>query len=495
MGKKLNLSFVYLYGIALFLYILYRAIHLSFTFDEVTTVQIAQGEDWNKIALTANNHFLNVVLIKLNMFFFEANEWVYRLPNVLSFILYLIYSFKIGKLLVPKYFLAAFILLTSMPFLLDFFSLARGYGLALSFIISSAYYLVKYCNSQRLFFGLSSLFLGVLAVLSNFTSLNYFIPLLFILLTYTLINKNNRKLNLSLIIGGTSLFLFLIFPVLLELKNSGEFYFGGRSDFVTDTIFSLARCFAYFQLNISFAQIIFLILFLMAVSLTLWKLTTSILNKELKGELALGLLFVLSILSPISQNILFNNNFPVERTALIYYPLLVLTLLSFLEIIKTKAYKIFIISLSFCFFLQNIYTSNTRYSYSWRFDAGTKGILKHLQINNTSGDEVSLGIDYIFLPSTWFYRSFYGFHELSYEVFMSNWNFPYRLEELDPYYFGAHSEIGRTISKKEIYTVLKDQFDYYYISKNFMNALEKHKVKFKVIRRFDTVGSYLITVK
>ena len=80
---------MYVYCVLLFSYVAYRAFSLSFTFDEITTSQIVNGDEWSDFGLAANNHFLNVLLIKASLFFFRPSELVYRLPNVLGFILYL----------------------------------------------------------------------------------------------------------------------------------------------------------------------------------------------------------------------------------------------------------------------------------------------------------------------------------------------------------------------------------------------------------------------
>ena len=112
---------MYVYCVLLFSYVAYRAFSLSFTFDEITTSQIVNGDEWSDFGLAANNHFLNVLLIKASLFFFRPSELVYRLPNVLGFILYLVYAVKLGRLLKPSAPYIPLLLLTAMPFILDLF--------------------------------------------------------------------------------------------------------------------------------------------------------------------------------------------------------------------------------------------------------------------------------------------------------------------------------------------------------------------------------------
>ena len=58
--KKITLSHLIIVGYCLFLfaYVLFRAWNLSFTFDEVTTVQIATDRDWANFTDTTNNQIL-----------------------------------------------------------------------------------------------------------------------------------------------------------------------------------------------------------------------------------------------------------------------------------------------------------------------------------------------------------------------------------------------------------------------------------------------------
>ncbi len=139
--RKFNWTkiFIWTFCLAVFAYVFVRAWTVPFTFDEVTTSQLVQGSQWSDFGLTANNHLLNALLIKGLLSTFSPSELIFRLPNVLAAAIYLFYAYKLGKLLMKNQPWIPLVLLTSMPFLLDFFSLARGYGLALGFCLASIY--------------------------------------------------------------------------------------------------------------------------------------------------------------------------------------------------------------------------------------------------------------------------------------------------------------------------------------------------------------------
>jgi len=67
-----------------------------------------------------------------------------RLPNILAHVVYLICTLVLLKRFQHTILqIAGFVILNLNPFFLDFFFLARGYGLALAFLMMSLYLLVR----------------------------------------------------------------------------------------------------------------------------------------------------------------------------------------------------------------------------------------------------------------------------------------------------------------------------------------------------------------
>ena len=201
--------------------------------------------------------------------------------------------------------------------------------LSLSFILPSIYFLLKYCEENTIQFGLLSMGFGMLAVLSNFTALNYFLPSLLILFAYTLFSEK-RITSLRILIYSviTGMFFYFIIPVILELKNQGELYFGGRTSFYNDTLLSLSRTFAYHFLSIPLANSVFSLLFFVALLFSIITIFRAIQQKSFSIKIILPILFLLSILSPVAQHLFLETSFPTERTALLYYPILILVVLN-----------------------------------------------------------------------------------------------------------------------------------------------------------------------
>lgn len=490
-------TIIFIHCILLFCYVLYRAHAVSFTYDEVTTTQIANGEEWMEFGKAANNHILNVILMKGALLLFDRSDLVYRLPNVLGFILYLVYAVKLSKLLQPSSPYVPFILLTSMPFVLDFFSLARGYGLALSFALPSIYFLLNYCGSNKLLLGLGSLIFGMLAVLSNFTAFNYFLPLLLILFGYTLYSRKNLLAKLTVFGSATGAFFYFVLPIVLQLKDQGELYFGGRNDFYHDTILSLSRTFAYHALSLPLAAILFTLLFTIAVLfsvITLFKAE----KKPFDVNTILPILFVLTVLSPLVQHEVLETSFPTERTALLYYPFMILVLVNGLKEVHVRIQTGLLTGLAVVFLSHTLLTSNFTHTYSWRFDHGSKEVVNILmEESKKSGhaNAITLGLDYLYVPTVSHYKIANRLDSLTEHEVVHCWEYDMHIEELDPMNYGSSITRKTELSREDAERLVVTGLDYYYLNDFVVAELIRHGYTATVQKHFETAGSSLIMLR
>lgn len=232
---QLNIILFIVLGISLFIYVSYRAQHLSFTHDESLSFTIINGD--STYIKSANNHILNTKLMKVSSSIFGNNELALRLPNVLSFILYLFSGFFILKTIKTKLvFYLGFALLYLNPFLIDYFSLARGYGLSIAFLSLSLAFLLEQISlksngTEYAYKVLLSMAAASLALWSNFTLLNFFLGVLIVQLFIIVKNKNILVSKLSKIIFFTAILLGLVnltfsIKMLMQLNDLNQLYFG-----------------------------------------------------------------------------------------------------------------------------------------------------------------------------------------------------------------------------------------------------------------------------
>ena len=126
---------------------IYRAFNTCLTYDEAYTyLHYAKNFSWKsfsyliKPGALANNHFLNSLIIAIldRIFGCSYNEFIIRLPNILSYILYLFFGYKISKQYESKYLIMSLFLFNYGAH--EFFGLARGYGMAAALVLGGMYF-------------------------------------------------------------------------------------------------------------------------------------------------------------------------------------------------------------------------------------------------------------------------------------------------------------------------------------------------------------------
>ncbi|HQV53735.1 MAG: hypothetical protein IPF95_16505 [Flavobacteriales bacterium] len=337
---------------------------------------------------------------------------------------------------------------------------------------------------------------GMLAVLSNFTALNYFLPSLLILFAYTLFSEK-RITSLRILIYSviTGMFFYFIIPVILELKNQGELYFGGRTSFYNDTLLSLSRTFAYHFLSIPLANSVFSLLFFVALLFSIITIFRAIQQKSFSIKIILPILFLLSILSPVAQHLFLETSFPTERTALLYYPILILVVLNGADGASEWIEKRLLELLACSFLIHLFLTANTTHCNSWRFDSGSKeviGFLKEEYDQKGSYEPVSLGIDYLNIQSISYYKSAASFIDLSHHEVVKCWEYDMHLEELDPMYYGTTIVRKDKLSPEDAEKIVSAHLDHYYLNDFVVNELIRLGHSLKVEKHFVLAGSSLI---
>lgn len=200
-------SHLLILGLSVFfvIYEVLRAARVPFTPDEAGTFR--KFVSTNVLAVfsfgSANNHFLNTVLTKFFYGLAGSSELVLRLPNLLAYVVYLVSAFLLLERFVKNRILvvSGFLLLNVNPYVLDFFSLSRGYGLSLGFLMAGLYFFFSFLEetASRDPRGLRHLYLSLaalsLAVLSNFVLLNIYLSLVFFSFIVFAIQNSRERLG------------------------------------------------------------------------------------------------------------------------------------------------------------------------------------------------------------------------------------------------------------------------------------------------------------
>lgn len=425
MTKKITLAIIVFISAILLMYSGYRALTLSFTIDESETfntfVPLGFMDIISYRIVSANNHILNTLLMKFFSFLFGNSEFVLRLPNFMAHFVYLTFSYLILKKLSDNVLvLCGFLLLNLNPYLLDFFSIARGYGLAVAWMMGSIYYFIDFHTTNDKKKLTLALVFAYMSVLSNFSLLIYFASLVIIInliwitsVTKKLSVKDLIKQNIPLVITLLLLFIVLYEPI-RKLVKFGGLYSGGENGFWTDTVGSLVDTSLYGQPYFSYARIVLLwFIFIVIIAMSITFIYDIIKTKHFLISNLFTLFFFLLLLPcfvSICQHLIIGSKFLINRMAIFFIPLFFISIVYFINhfvyagrLVLLKYF--FIISLTLFVSIHTALSTNTKSFLSWRFDAQTKEMLNDLQTiaANEHKTKIKLGISWLYQATINYY--------------------------------------------------------------------------------------------
>ena len=398
-------------SLILLAYCTMRVYSLSMTYDESATVLDFVYRPLSFILTneyaSANNHILNTLLIKLFILIEDTPFWV-RLPNLLALILYLYSASKLTHRLFNKASISimAFVLLSINPYLLDFFSLGRGYGLSLGFMMASMYAWHLFSESlhqKKLRWALA---FAILATYSNFTMLNYYLAIGALTLI-VVVAKSDKPLwkgirpTLFSLFASTIVLAGLIWVPLSALIKNQALYYGGKKGFFKDSFYSLIENGLYgrwyFGMDIKqWIVYIFLALTFISLAISIWK---AVQHKKISAHLNWSLLLSIMILGSILQHYLLGTRFLINRTSLIYWPVLALIWSYGLKYFPWPFRLIFTIAIC----LHLYYTANFKYVREWWYDRFTEDVVEYV-ISQHPNDTVTIGGKWLYALTMEYYK-------------------------------------------------------------------------------------------
>ena len=229
--KQLYLNvFIILIFLGVVLYVGIRSSSVPFTHDEAANYSgFIRGGILPLFNIDeASNHFLNTWLEKISFVFFGNHEFTLRLPSFAGLFIFLISGFfSLGFLKRPLFKILGAAILVLNPYVLDFFSLARGYGLALGCLSASIYHALRAWRDHDNSSLAKALLWAGLATLANLTFLNVFVALCVVFFVHEVVIQYREAVpprNVSfrpsrrLYVFGVVSFVFLFF---LGFLNSG----------------------------------------------------------------------------------------------------------------------------------------------------------------------------------------------------------------------------------------------------------------------------------
>ncbi len=320
--------------LCLWVYIIARAVDVPFTVDEAGSYLLFHGFPTG--VNSANNQWLNTVLMQFSQTLFGQAEWALRLPNLLAFLVFGGSSLWLVRALrTTSARLLCFALLLSDPFMLEFFGLARGYGMSVAFSCAALVVLLTFPLNGSGTRAMARLGLvGALAAIgfyANFSVLNYVLALLAGAVLDTVIRSFQGRLTMTrrhwmgfvavgaAILGG-------LMPGVLQvvyLNDHLQLYYVGVRGFVPDTVGTLVMTWGYVYRYVK------------GTSAPHWALTgawivaavgllallyalVSLLRRRWGPIQVVAVVLVISALAVILEHSILGTLWPIDRTALSY---------------------------------------------------------------------------------------------------------------------------------------------------------------------------------
>jgi hypothetical protein len=366
-----------------------------------------------------NNHILNTLLTKCSILLFGKEQWVVRLPSLLSFFVFGFGVFQIVKLLLKShsYFFLPATLLFVNPYLLDFFGLCRGYAISITMVILTIAFLINgYLNtkSKYIWFALIS---SILASYANFSALTFWAATTIIIWFFFLI-KDNR--NLKQLVKTTAILLLLSLAYLAlitvpiqKMQSTNEFQYWTSHGFYNETVRSLLVDWIYNSPVLSRININFFAGLIAVALITNGLFFFRILRKEVfslqtynSPIFVTTVLLLLPIIINITQNKILGTPNLNGRTALFFFPLLssvfIVTLSLIPEFKKKWAHKFLAIFFGVVLLSNVTHRISLRSVKEWDYDQNTLEVVHYLR-DKYNGKPISLKTSWFFHPSFTFY--------------------------------------------------------------------------------------------
>jgi hypothetical protein len=370
--KKPTTEFIVIFVVFLLLwsYLIIRANTVFFIYDEIFT-KWNYMVSWNFIprdgVLDANNHFTNSFLGGLFIRLFGSdNLWVVRLPNLITFPIYFWSIYGLRHFINAKInFYGLLITLASTAFIIEYFALARGYGMSMAFLVMAIQQMLMYFKYDKKKYLIGTLIGWILAIFANLTLLP--IALFAIIYLGLFIWKGRSKRLLIVLLIPLVLIAYLV-GYSLELNQSGKFYLGDSSSFFETTVHSITYA-LWKSSNLWIDIILSCTLLFILVSLALFFLRD---KTVFKIEHVFAIFLIASILAILIQNSVLGINFPLDRAALYLVVLFFGALFFTLDRwnIKWGAYPLIFLA---CFFFVKLFSFDS--SLLFRYEHFDKKLL------------------------------------------------------------------------------------------------------------------------
>ena len=396
-------------AVVVFVYILLRALLVPIIHDEARTFQVfvATGDFLPfHAAWDAGNHVLATALAQVSYALFGPGLLSLRMWSVLAFVLYARYTWLLGGGITSSMVRwCTWSALLCTPFLLDFFSLFRGYGLAMAFLLMSVHHAARFVELGTTRQLAVALFAFALAAFGSLSLLLMWCALVALSLLLTGIRKATSRERVlqfvtTVLLGALPLAYAALFSI--GLSEHGALYFGSEDGLFQGTLRSLA----YYVLGSDHVIVLLLVTVIsfavIAVAVGEWRKALA------EPRAALMATCAALVVADLSGRVVLGEGsgvlYPTDRTAMQLVPLFLLLFGGAIDHVARRAPTMRMAALLILVFpLRVAFTANLDRTSYWPEQAIPDSFFRIAQEKQRSLDRPLMIGAYHQLPSCWRY--------------------------------------------------------------------------------------------
>jgi hypothetical protein len=403
-----------------FYYVVSRMLSLALVSDEWGHIVSIMSNGRNLVDLLvfsyvdAQSHFLQALLsLGFAAMMPDANIVIAaRLPSLLGLLIYLFSCWMLTDRVSQGWEgCLAYLALCTNAHLMDYFCLARGYGLAVGFTSLSLYLLVESAcrNPSQLLptaWAIGAVWSASLAVFANLAFLNFYIAVMCVCVGWSLHSflllkpgvlrpvRDTLAANSYVFVNAAILFVFYLPRVLLLIRFQ-KLYYGGTKGFVADTVQSLIACNMYGMpapdsVAACVAKIAVALSFAMAV-VTAWRNCREGFRQQ-SAALLVSLVLLWMVVFNVSLFHLAGMKYLRERTALMFVPVFITQSVCFMSE-STAASKAIARAIVISCVMLGGYGINFQRTWDYRAYSQTPELIDDLiRLHDETGEKVVIGV-------------------------------------------------------------------------------------------------------
>ncbi len=415
---------------AIMTYVVVRTFTVDITYDEYGSyLYLMHMSVWelftSKAAwMSANNHVVNTICMQIGNAVFGPELAAMRWGSVVSGLFFLLFGYKFIKEINHNRdwtFLALFIILVSIHFGIEFFSLARGYGMVYAMSMALMYYFRKFINigeDKYFLYGSITVCFGIFINLTTtILFASWFTTTFLVYLFYFKIGILNYLKKLLRIIPFGLITILIFTKPLSILIAQGEFEYGPAK--FTDTLISMYNNTIakdhLFKVESIFKTGSYL-LGLFFVGIIIYSVIKT--RNKNSGPYKMNLFFtalflVITIVINILSHEVTGANYLTARTSILYFPMFAGLLVCFLSDLSSIKFKIIAITFFLILSINNlIFKFKLNHCDEWWFDVNSKEMAEALMEDNGENTPALVTGHVLLLMSPKFYLYKEGFDNI-----------------------------------------------------------------------------------